>query len=467
MSSSNDPSTTAGPSHRSRQRRNTLLLVLAAGMLVFAAAAGTLYYALKPVTLRIAVGPPASDDHKLIQALAQAFDHDRSAVRLAPVTTEGATQSIALLASNKADLAVARGDLDMPADADTVAIVRKNVVVLWAPSGLPGKGSKKKPAPKIKTIDDLEGHRVGIIGRTQANNALLNVILTESGVAPDKVATKNFGTGELAEMAADPTVDAYMSVGPLDSKITADAIAATARAKGEPKFLPIDVSDAIALKHPLYESDEIPGSIFNTSPAWPDDKVDTVSVNHLLVARRALSETTVAALARQLFTVRHQLVRQIPGVAHIAKPDTDKDAALPVHPGAAAYIDGNERTFLDRYSDYFWGVILVLSGLGSGWAWLRHFVRRDEREENTLHRDKIVDLISKVRTTDTAEELLAMQREADGVLRETLACFDDGAIEEEDLSAFGLVLEQFHYAIADRRAALGMSPPEAARMRAR
>ena len=467
MSLSNDNDKTAGPSRRSRQRRNALLLVLAAGLLVFGAAAGILYYALKPVTLRIAVGPPESDDQKLIQALAQAFDRDRSAVRLAPVTTEGATQSIALLGSAKADLAVARGDLDMPAGAETVAIVRKNVVVLWAPSGLPGKGSKKKRTAKIATIDDLAGHRVGIIGRTQANNALLNVILTESGVAPDKVAMQNFGIGDIAAMAADPAIDAYMTVGPLDSKVTADALDATARAKGEPKFLPIDVSDAIALKHPLYESDEIPGSVFDASPARPDDKVDTISVNHLIVARKALSETTVAALARQLFSVRHQLARQIPGVAHIGKPDTDKDAALPVHPGAAAYIDGNERTFLDRYSDYFWGAILLLSGLGSGFAWLRHFLRRDEREENTLHRDKILQLISTVRSTETADELLAMQREVDGVLHETLACFDDGAIEEEDLSAFGLVLEQFHYAIADRRAALGISPPETARMRAR
>jgi TRAP-type uncharacterized transport system substrate-binding protein len=467
MSSSDDLGNTTGASRRARKTRNSLLLVLAAGMLVFAAAAGTLYYALKPATLRIAVGPPGSDDQKLIQALAQAFDRDRSAVRLSPISTEGAAQSIALLAAAKADLAVARGDLDMPPDAETVAIVRKNFVVLWAPSGLPGKGSKKKPAPKIKTIDDLEGHRVGIIGRTQANNALLNVILTESGVAPDKVATKNFGTGEFAAMAADPAIDAYMAVGPLDSKITAEALDATARAKGEPKFLPVDVSEAIALKHPLYESEEIPGSVFSASPAWPDDKIETVSVNHLIVARKVLSETTVAAFARQLFAMRQSLAKEVPGAAHIKKPDTDKDAELPVHRGAAAYIDGTERTFLDRYSDYFWFAILVLSGLGSAGAWLRHFLRRDEREQNTVHRDKVLDVISKVRVAETPEELLAMEREADRVLRETLDAYDDGAIEEEDLSAFGLVLEQFHHAIADRRAAMGVSAPDLPRMRAR
>jgi TRAP transporter TAXI family solute receptor len=467
MSSSEDDSEPTGGSRRSR-RRSAALLLLAAGLFLFAAAAGTLYYALRPVTLRIAVGPPGSDDQKLIQALAQTFTRDGSAVRLLPVTTEGAVESIALMGAAKADLAVARGDLEMPADAQSVAIVRKNVVVLWAPSGLPGKGSKK-PTPKIKEIGDLAGRKVGVIGRTQANVTLLRVILSESGVVPDKVAVTQFGTGQIAEMTKDPAIDAFMTVGPLGSKITAEAIASTARARGEPVFLPIDVSEAIAQRHPLYESEEIPGSSFSSSPARPEDKVETVSVNHLIVARKSLSETTVGTLARQLFAARQTLAREVPGAAHIEKPDTDKDAALPAHPGAAAYIDGTERTFLERYSDYFWGALLVLSALGSALAWLRHYLKRDEREQNTRHRAKLFELISRVRVAETPEELFAMQREVDRVLRETLECFDDGAIEEEDLSAFGLVLEQFHNAVADRRATMttDASAPDMPRMRAR
>src|SRR6266853_4974827 len=366
-----------GVSARRRKRQNAALLVLAAGVFLFAAAAGGLYYALRPVTLRIAVGPPGSDDQKLIGALAQTFTHDGSSVRLAPITTEGATESIALLAASKADLAVARGDLPLPANAESVAILRKNVVVIWAPSGLPPKGSKKSPAPKIKGIDDLAGHRVGVIGRTQANVTLLRVVLTESGVNPDKVAITQFGTDQIAELARDPAIDAFMAVGPLDSKITSDAISATAKAKGEPKFLPIDVSEAIAQKHPLYESEEIAGSIFNSSPARPEDKVETVSVNHLIIAPKSLSDTTVGAFARQLFTVRQQVARELPSASKIEKPDTDKDAALPAHQGAAAYIDGNERTFLEKYSDYIWFSVLILSGLGSAGAWLQHYWKRD------------------------------------------------------------------------------------------
>ena len=468
MSSSDDANETSDAVRRRRRRSNSLLLVLAVGFVVFGAAAGGLYYVLRPQTLRIAVGPSGSDDHKVIEAMAETFASESRTVRLSPITTDGAVEALGLLGAGKADLAVGRADLEMPADAQTVAIVRKNFVVLWAPSGLAGntsagKPSKKKPEAKIKEIADLAGHKVGIIGRTPANAALLRVVLSAAGVEADKVAVTHFGTEQIEELARDPSLDAFMAVGPLDSKITADAIAATARARGEPKFLTIDASEAIALKSPRYESEEIPPSVFSANPALPADKVETVSISHLIVARKALSETTVAAFYRQLFALRQAIARQVPGAAHITKPDTEKDAELPVHRGAAAVIDGTERTFLDKYGDYFWFALLLLSGIGSAGAWLRHYFNRDEREENTSHRNRILAMVSRVRTADSNQDLLAMQREVDAIIGETLECYDDDAIEEEELAAFGLVLELFNHAIGERRAELQADTLEPAR----
>ena len=145
----------------------------------------------------------------------------------------------------------------------------------------------------------------------------------------------------------------------------------------------------------------------------------------------------------------------MPGAARITKPDTDKDAALPAHPGAAAYIDGNERTFMDNYSDYLWGAVLLFSVLGSGVAGMRHYVKRDERRLNILHREKLLAAITLVRQSNSIEELDALQCEADDFLREALECYDDGAIEPDDLAAYGLVLNQFHNAVVDRRAMIG------------
>jgi len=120
--------------------------------------------------------------------------------------------------------------------------------------GRPGKDSKKKATSKIGEIVDLAGHKVGIIRRTGANVALLRTIVEGSGVQPDKVATAQFGK-EIEKLAQDRTVDAYL----------------------------------------------------NAKPAWPEDKVDTISVNHLILARKELSEAKAAAFYRQLFAVREAL----------------------------------------------------------------------------------------------------------------------------------------------------------------
>ncbi len=463
MSSSDGSTGAAELSLRNRTRKTSPYLVLAAGLLVFAAVIGGYLALTRPTTLRIAVGPPNSDDQNLVQALAQKFSRDGNSIRLVLVPTAGPVDSIAELRAHKADLAIARGDEEMPDGTESVAILHRNVVVLWAS---PRKGTKKEAKSKIKGIEDLPGHRIGVVGRTQINVTLLQVILKESGVDPDKVTIVQFSTDQIAAMLKDPAIDAFMTVGPIGSKITSDAIASTAKARGEPTFLPIDVSEAIASRHPLYVSEEIPGSAFSSSPARPDDKIETVGVNHLIVAPKSLSENTVGAFTRQLFAAKPALAREVTGASKIEKPDTDKDAALPAHPGAAAFIDGNERTFMDNYSDYIWGAVLLFSVLGSGVAGLRHYVKRDERRINILHREKLLAAISLVRRIDSIEELDAMQHEADEFLRETLQCYDDGAIEQADLAAYSLVLNQFHNAVVDRRAVIGGNSANVPRMRA-
>jgi TRAP transporter TAXI family solute receptor len=440
-----------------------LLIVLALGFVVFSAATAGLFYILKPDGLRIAVGPTGSEDHQVVEAMAQAFEEESRTVRLSPITTGGAAESLALLGSGKAELAVGRGDLEMPAGAQTMAVVRKNYVVLWAPSTSLGKDSRKRAAVRVKAITDLAGHKVGIIGRTGANVAILRTILESAGVQPDKVATAQFGTDEVERLAQDPTLDAYLAVGPLDSKITATAIAATSRARGTPKFLPIEASEAIALKHPRYEAEEIPGSVFNTNPAWPEGKVDTISINHLILGRKELSEARAAAFYRQLFAVRDTITHRVVGAGRIAKPETEKETEPSVHRGAAEVINGTERTFLDKYSDYMWFALLFLSGLGSAAAWLRRYLNRDERDDTMSHRNRILAIVAEVRDAGSEEDLLASQHEVDAIISEALKCYDDGAIEQEDLAALSLVLELFNHAVAVKRTMQQNVPADQAR----
>jgi hypothetical protein len=80
------------PRPRPDQAKQRLTFVLLAGVLALVGAlAAGYYFAMRPVTLRIAVGPANSDDLKVVQNLTQAFNNQKSSlVRLRPVPTDGA-----------------------------------------------------------------------------------------------------------------------------------------------------------------------------------------------------------------------------------------------------------------------------------------------------------------------------------------------------------------------------------------
>src|SRR5579859_6486795 len=116
---------------RARKRQSSVLLVVAAGLLLFAVTVVVVLLKINPVTLKIAVGPAGSDDAQIIQGLAQNFAREGNGVRLSVTTTAGPVDSIKELANGNAGLAVARADEEMPEGTEAVAILRKNVVVLW------------------------------------------------------------------------------------------------------------------------------------------------------------------------------------------------------------------------------------------------------------------------------------------------------------------------------------------------
>ncbi|HLJ01597.1 MAG TPA: TAXI family TRAP transporter solute-binding subunit [Bradyrhizobium sp.] len=432
-----------------------MFAVLAGVLALIGALAGGYYFAVRPVVLRIAVGPANSDDLRVVQALSQAFVQTHSQIRLRPIQTEGAAASAEMIAEGKADLAIVRGDLHVPKNAQAVATLRKNVAVLWVPPSIKGK----KAGAKIAKIAQLAGHRIGVVGRTPANVDLLKVILQQYGVDPNKIELVQFPTSEATEAIRNQKADAYLAAGPLNSKITADAIAASTRDGKAPTFLGIDSAEAIAQNHPMYEAAEIPAGAFGGSPDRPEDEVKTISFSHHIVARKDLSEATIAAFTRQLFAIRQTVMTEFPLAAKIETPDTDKDAFIPVHPGAAAFVDGEEKTFLDRYSDIIWWGLMALSALGSVGAWFAGYLKKDERGDNSSLREKLLEMIAIARRCDTIEELDRMQSEADDILRDTLQCFEHGAIEEGALTSFNIALEQFHHAVADRKALL-MSIPQ-------
>ena len=94
-------------------------------------------------------------------------------------------------------------------------------------------------------------------------------------------------------------------------------------------------------------------------------------------------------------------------------------------------------------------------------------MKTNEKAQSTGLQDRLFALIVQARQGSSEDELDEMQRKVDGILREALISYNDGAIEEGDLSAFSLALEQFHYAVADRKAGMNTVASDLARFRSR
>jgi hypothetical protein len=336
----------------------------------------------------------------------------------------------------------------VPKNAQAVVTLRKNVAVLWVPT----KAKAKKSDPKITKISQLAGRRIGVVGRTKANVNLLEVILQQYGMDTDKIELTQYPANEVAEAIRNQKADAFLATGPVNSKTIAEAIAASIRDGSMPTFIAIDSAHAIVQNHPMYEATEIPAGAFGGSPPRPEGDVKTIGFSHHIVARKGLSDSTVASFTRQLFSVRQSVMAEFPLSAKFETPDTDKDAAIPVHPGAAAYVDGDEKSFMDRYSDTIWFALMGLSVLGSAGAWLASYLRKDERSNNNSLRERLLEMLSLARKCNSIDELDTMQAEADDILRDALQSFDQGAIDEGGLTAFNIVLAQFHDAVGDRKA---------------
>jgi hypothetical protein len=135
--------------------------------------------------------------------------------------------------------------------------------------------------------------------------------------------------------------------------------------------------------------------------------------------------------------VRRDLVSEQPILSGLAAPDLDPDAFLAVHPGAAAYYNGTQEHFMDKYGDAIYLTPMVLGGIASVFAaaWRFLGVRSGETTQTTL--DALCGLPRRIRKIDNEAELAAIEDDVDAVLRARL--MKSGEQEEGASDATALI----------------------------
>jgi TRAP-type uncharacterized transport system substrate-binding protein len=412
-------------------------IVLGAGLIAYRFYDGS-------TTLSIAVGSFDGEATRIASIIAARLEATKSPVRLKIVPTASALDSAKTFAADKADLAIVRADVGDLSQARSVALVAKSVLMILAP-----------PGSQVTSIEKMKGHTVGVVGG-EINRNIVDALKKEYDLG-DNVTFKNLTPADAPRAIKAREASVFMLVVPLSEKY----LSLVRRFFGSghhsvPTLIPVDSAGAIADVEGAYESFDIPLGTLRGSPPVPDADLTTLRVSSYLVANKKLDPDTITTLTQALVTARNDLVRDQPLLAGLTAPDTDPDAFIPVHPGAAAFYNGTQQSFMDKYGNWIYLTPMVLGALASIFATAWRFLGvRQEPAETTLR--SLFALPRRIREVKSEAELAEIENQVDRALDAEMA----NAIRAEnaqDISTLVSMAHRLEDSIHRRRRMLAASP---------
>jgi hypothetical protein len=313
------------------------------------------------------------------------------------------------------------------------------------------------PGSTIDSIDKLKGRRVGVIGG-DTNRKIVDVLCKEFGLDRDKV-FKDVALPDARRALQSKEVSALLIVIPLAEKYLSLLRGFFPQGpKSLPVLIPIDSAGAIAEAERAYESFDVPKGTLRGSPPVPDDDLTTLRASLYLVAQKKLGSDLITSLTQTIMHVRRDLLGEQPIFAQITAPSTDADAYLPLHPGAAAFYNGTQQSFMDEYGNWIYLTPMILGAAATVLAAAWKFLGLGEPATRQGPLDSLYALGRRIRKAGTEAELSDIEEEIDDILkaqRTKSAAGDENAVDDATLNVAAHRLESL---IHDRRTMLAKKP---------
>lgn len=397
-------------------------------------------------TLVFAVGEADGPEARFAARLATVLKNNSSRLQLRIVPNSDNAKALQQFDRKDANLAILRTDARIPPRARALAILEHDLFLLIGPGG-----------KKIKTIAELKKKKIAVIADSESSVALVRTIL-ELSDSPDAAARV-----QMAPPVA--TFDKLFASGfgavikvAHASRIVKDKSYEQYARRGGFTLNAIDSAKAIARKFPAVSEETVTTGMLSASPAVPEEDVETIGLEWLLVAQSRLSATTVSELARIIYENKADLALEGGFASKIEPAETDKDAFIVAHPGAAQYINDDIKSFVERYSDLMYFALAALSIIGSIFAAIYAKITRIAPEKSSQLATAILDIGERIQYAESLDAIDELQDELEAVLRGVVIGLRDGTISSDGLDTFKLGYEFVRDEIGLRRDHLKRHP---------
>ena len=427
-------------------RVQIFLFVVLTLVLTGAAVWGARLWLKNSETLVFAVGDPAGPEARFADRLAAMLKNNFSRIKVKIVSNADNAKALAQFDRREADLAVLRTDAKVPSRARAVAVLHHDLVLVFSPSG-----------KKIRSLADLKKKKIAIIAENDSGAAFIRSILELSDASATTPLVQVVSPGTPVDKLFTAGVAAVVTIAPA-SKIVKDKSYEQYAKRGGLTLNAIEASTLLTRKYPALSEETIAAGTLSSSPTIPEDDVDTVGLQWLLVAQSRMSNSTIGELARLVYENKAELALQNGFASRIEPAATEKDAFILAHPGAAEYINDDIKSFVERYSDLMYFAAAMLGIIGSICAALYAKVTRVAPEKASELATRLLDIGEDVQDTTCIDDLDALQDELEKILRGVVIGLRDGTISSDGLETFKLGYQFVRDEIAMRREALQRQP---------
>src|SRR5713101_5288198 len=268
------------PPARSRvsNRGQMLLFVALTLILTVATVWGGRIWLRNSESLVFAAGDANGVEARFAEKLATVLNNNPSKLRLKVVTNGDSGKALAQFDRRQADLAVLRTDAKVPPRARALAILEHDVLLLISPGG-----------KKIKSLAELKKKKIAVLADADNSVVFVRTILEISDNAdggprvqmapPNSTIEKLFASGGYGAAIAIAHA----------SKIIKDKSYEQSARHGGFTLNAIDEAKALARKNPGISEETLTAGMLSSAPAIPDDDLDTIGLQWLLVAQSRMS----------------------------------------------------------------------------------------------------------------------------------------------------------------------------------